>query len=262
MKAGIIMNELQLFNFEDNEIQVFRDDNNDPWWYAHQVCKPLELSNTSQAVARLSDEDKQTITTNDSTSNNPNRIVINEPGLYDLVFMSRTEKSKRFKKWITHAVLPTIRITGAYSIYEDMIPKTLPEALELAASEMRKKERALEANKLLETKIEEDRPKVEAIDLLIATDTCVTWQQFTKSLKVKEGRNTILEYLRHDKILMKEPDRKNLPYDCYKHYFEIVQKPYPNGKGINLVTLVKPEGQVFLRKRLQKYLPQLQLEVK
>ncbi len=78
------------------------------------MCRELALTNHGQAASRLDDDEKDDITTNDVTGRLQKMIVINESGLYSLILTSRTEGAKKFKKWITSSVLPTIRKTGGY----------------------------------------------------------------------------------------------------------------------------------------------------
>jgi prophage antirepressor-like protein len=93
----------------------------DPWFVAADVCAVLDLSNISQAVSRLDEDEKGDIISND-TAGRPNRvIIINESGLYSLILSSRKPEAKAFKRWITHEVIPAIRRTGQYTL-EPMTP--------------------------------------------------------------------------------------------------------------------------------------------
>ncbi len=91
----------------------------EPWFVAVDVCRALEISNVSDALKRLDDDEKMTI---DSTEGHVGKRggaqsmnIVNEPGLYTLVLSSRKPEAKAFKRWITHEVIPSIRKTGAYS---------------------------------------------------------------------------------------------------------------------------------------------------
>ena len=105
------MNELQIFNNEDfGEIRTVTIDN-DPWFVASDICKALDISNTTQAMQRLDDDEKSML--NIGLSGGATNCV-NEYGLYSLVLASRKKEAKDFKRWITHEVLPSIRKTGSY----------------------------------------------------------------------------------------------------------------------------------------------------
>jgi hypothetical protein len=75
----------------------------------------LEISNVSQALSRL-DDDEKGIISNDTLGGAQEMSIINESGLYSLVLTSRKPEAKAFKKWITAEVLPSIRKTGSYSV--------------------------------------------------------------------------------------------------------------------------------------------------
>ena len=105
------MNELQIFNNEDfGEIRTVTIDN-DPWFVASDICKALDIANTTQAMQRLDDDEKSML--NIGLSGGATNCV-NEYGLYSLVLASRKKEAKDFKRWITHEVLPSIRKTGSY----------------------------------------------------------------------------------------------------------------------------------------------------
>lgn len=88
----------------------------EPWFVAADVCRALDIGNSRQAVTRLDDDEKNTVTLNDGIPGNPEKTVVNEPGLYSLVLGSRKPEAKAFKRWITHEVIPAIRKTGGYHI--------------------------------------------------------------------------------------------------------------------------------------------------
>ena len=92
----------------------------EPWFVAVDVCRALEIQNTTQALGRL-DEDERSML---NIGRQGEASIVNEPGLYTLVLGSRKQEAKAFKRWITHEVIPTIRKHGAY-----MTPETVEEVL-------------------------------------------------------------------------------------------------------------------------------------
>jgi len=96
--------------------------NGEPWFYAMDVCKALGIKNGRDAVTRLDGDDVGTTDAVDSIGRKAKLTIVNESGLYDLVFQSRTEASKKFKRWVTKEVLPEIRRTGAYSVFGKGLP--------------------------------------------------------------------------------------------------------------------------------------------
>lgn len=109
------MSNLIPFQFESHSIRVVTDDNGEPWFNAKEVCDALGYGNPRQAVeTHVDDDDVQKLDTIDSMGRKQMANHINESGLYALIFGSTKEEAKRFKRWVTHEVLPAIRKTGAY----------------------------------------------------------------------------------------------------------------------------------------------------
>ncbi|MFI1938366.1 BRO family protein [Streptomyces purpureus] len=118
--------------------------NEEPWWLAGDVCTALDITNVGNALARLDEDEKSSIRLTDGTPGNPNRAVINEPGLYSLILRSDRPDARAFKRWITHEVIPSIRRTGSYGVPASRfeVPASFAEALELAARQARELETA------------------------------------------------------------------------------------------------------------------------
>lgn len=113
------------FNFHGKEVRTLAI-NGLPWFVAADVCRVLALGNPSMAVngnkktgnAGL-DDDEKGIMINDTPGGQQKILCVNESGLYALIFKSRKAEAKKFKKWVTSEVLPSIRQTGSYSIPAD-----------------------------------------------------------------------------------------------------------------------------------------------
>lgn len=132
---------LQVFNFEESQIRTL-DVNGELMWVAVDVCRALGLEQVSIALSRLEEEEVNSINLLDSRGVTHPTNIINESGLYTLILGSRKEEAKRFKRWVTSEVLPSIRKTGKYSItpvkhqfsIEGVIPTEFDGALRLAQS--------------------------------------------------------------------------------------------------------------------------------
>lgn len=105
---------MQVFEYEDDDEFRVLDRNGEPWFVLTDVCKRLDISNAAAAAKRL-DDDEKGVTNIDTLGGRQSVNIINESGLYSLILTSRKEAAKRFKKWVTSEVLPTIRKTGSYS---------------------------------------------------------------------------------------------------------------------------------------------------
>lgn len=151
--------EIQTFNFNAAELRTLTDETGDPWFVAKDVCDILEISNPSDALKRLDDDERARFNLGRQGETN----IINEAGLYTLVLGSRKPEAREFKRWVTHDVLPQIRKTGGY------IPTTdtdddmtiLAKAVLVAQKTIDLKNQQLRAK---DAQIKELEPKAQALD--------------------------------------------------------------------------------------------------
>ncbi len=94
---------------------MITDERGNPWFVAADVCGALDIGNSSDAISRL-DDDELGVATTEGNAGKRNVRIVNESGLYSLILTSRKEDAKRFKRWVTREVLPSIRKTGNYSL--------------------------------------------------------------------------------------------------------------------------------------------------
>jgi prophage antirepressor-like protein len=102
------MAKLIPFHFDTYAVRVHIDDQGNPWWEAQDICAILNIHDVSKAVARLHVGEKR-------TSESRNVLIINESGLYRLIFRSNKPDAQRFQDWIFGEVLPAICKTGLYA---------------------------------------------------------------------------------------------------------------------------------------------------
>lgn len=108
-----------LFEFETQPVRILDEQDGETWFVAADICRVLEVADVKGAYSRLEDDEKGTRTM--GTPGGPQQVVmINEAGLYSLIFTSRKPQAKRFKRWVTHDVLPSLRKTGSYSLGEKL----------------------------------------------------------------------------------------------------------------------------------------------
>ena len=227
-------NAMQIFkNNEFGQVRIV-EINNEPYFVGKDVTDALGYQNASKALAdHVDDEDKLN---NESLLSLGQRggWVINESGLYALILSSKLPTAKKFKRWVTHEVLPSIRKTGTYGI-----PQNYAEALQLAADQ---------AKQLLEQK-----PKVEFFDAVAESKDAIEIASVAKVLNVPGvGRNKLFEFLRNHKVLM----RNNQPYQKYVDcgYFRIIEQKYERSNGetcINIKTLVYQKGVKYIQELLK-----------
>ena len=122
------MNELQIFNSgEFGEIRTVTIDN-EPWFVGKDVATALGYKNTADAIGKHVDVDDKLLSQIAIAGQRRDVAVINESGVYALIFGSKLESAKRFKHWVTAEVLPSIRKTGSYQK-----PMTIAEQIQLLA---------------------------------------------------------------------------------------------------------------------------------
>lgn len=197
------MNELKIFeNEEFGQIRTVTE-NKEPWFVASDICKALDIANTTQAVSRLDHDEKSML--NIGLSGGATNCV-NEFGLYTLILASRKPSAKKFKRWITHEVLPSIRKTGGYIPVEesDSNEEILSRALLIATRTIEKRN----------ARIEEMKPKELFADAVSTSETTILIGELAKILKgngLDIGQNRLFERLRQDGFLIK---RKGTDYNA------------------------------------------------
>jgi anti-repressor protein len=108
------MSNLQVFNFENNEVRTIVEADGDIWFVAKDVCDALGHSNHNSAISRL-DEDEKGVSEVYTLGGKQNMIIISDSGVYDLILTSHLDSAKPFKRWVRKEVIPSIRKTGSYS---------------------------------------------------------------------------------------------------------------------------------------------------
>lgn len=191
-------NKLTVFNNEEfGDIRVV-EINSEPWFVAADVCRALELTDTSKSVGRLESDEKGTNLIR-TPGGEQNLLVVSEPGLYSLIMSSRKPEAKAFKRWITHEVIPSIRKHGGYlAISEkDDDMAIFYRALHLAEQRMKEREERLkEQAELIEAQaemIDAYKPKVEYCDTILQSENSMTVTQIAMDYGLTAQRlNTIL----------------------------------------------------------------------
>ncbi|MCS8569480.1 phage antirepressor [Pediococcus pentosaceus] len=188
------MNELQNFNFEGNEVRTVLI-NDEPYFVGKDIADVLGYSNSRKAlIDHVDEEDKNTVTIRDGNKGNPNQVVINESGMYSLVLSSKLPNAKKFKRWVTNEVLPSIRKHGAYMTDEKIEEALLnPDTIINLATQL-KNER--EGRLIAEQQVKEFQPKVSYYDKVLSNDALMTISLIAKDYGMSgAGMNKLLHEL-------------------------------------------------------------------
>lgn len=252
------MNNLEVFNFENKEVRTLLIDN-EPWFVGKDVADILGYSKSRNAIALHVDEDdalKQGIT--DSLGRVQETIIINESGLYSLILSSKLPSAKKFKRWVTSEVLPSLRKHGIYAT-EDTIDKILsnPDFGIRLLNEL-KEER--EKSKQLKNENEQLKPKALFADTVSASDTSILIGQLAKLLKQNGndiGQNRLFKILRKDGYLGKSGENYNLPTQKSMNLkvMEIKERTVNNSDGSVRITktpMITGKGQVYFVNRYKE----------
>ena len=244
----------------DNKIEVFKNEQfgeirtalieNEPWFVAVDVCRALEIGNSSQAISRLDADEKMiTLISNEGNKRgNPNMTVVNEPGLYTLILSSRKPEAKAFKRWITHDVIPMIRKTGGYmtdSLLE-RIQKEPAVIVEFAQALILEKNRV----KALECELITAKPKADYYDAFINPDDCTNIRTTAKELKIPERK--FVQFLLKEKYLFRSPSGQLLPYNKDSNAGLFIVRDFVTFCYTGSQTYFTPKGKEVIRMKFQK----------
>lgn len=107
------MNKLQVFNFENHKVRsILLSD--EPWFVGRDVAEVLGYAKPSNAISQhVDEEDRKGTPIQGTPGGTQNMTIINESGLYSLVLSSKLPSAKKFKRWVTSEVLPSLRKQGS-----------------------------------------------------------------------------------------------------------------------------------------------------
>lgn len=229
-------NAIQNYSFESSNVRIIVEDG-EPLFCASDVCKTLGYSNARDAM-RVHCAEKGVVKRDTPTSGGVQAMAyIDERNLYRLIMRSKLPSAEKFQDWVCGEVLPSIRKTGKYATQEQFaIPQTYAEALRLAADKE-------EENQRLKVRIEEDAPKVEFADGVIATGKCLCLREAIKACGVKPMAG--FDWLRSHKFIYKQGNQATqksidmglmvVRFANVPHVEGVEQKPYAHVTGKGLV---------------------------
>ena len=193
--VAAISTKIEIFNNPSfGSVRAFADENGEPWFVAADVARVLDYRTASDAIRYLDDDEadtlKQRIRSENGVEQERQMLIINESGLYNLVFRSRKPEAKKFRKWVTEEVLPSIRKTGSYSVTKNPVdvvvysdnPLERCKALTAILEKQEEEKLLLEQQKHI---AEQERDDVkEAFSRSVVSDNDKLYSTFIKELKM------------------------------------------------------------------------------
>lgn len=255
------MTDIQIFsNPQFGEIRTLANEANEPLFCAADVCKALGYANPRDAISRHVDEGDVAKHDTPTTSGVQTMTFVNESGLYSLIFGSKLDSAKAFKKWVTSEVLPTIRKTGGYIVAkaDDTPEMIMARAVIVAQATIEKQQKQIAEQS---AKIEADAPKVLFADAVAGSSTSCLIGELAKILTqngYKIGQNRLFEKLRNEGYLGVKGEYYNMPNQRYQEMglFDVKKRTINNPDGsiiVKTTTKVTGKGQSYF---INKFLNQ------
>lgn len=244
------MNELQIFNYGDNEIRTIEKEDG-IWWVLADVCKVLDIGSPHKVADRL-EEDEKGRSLIPTLGGQQEMTVINESGLYNVILRSDKPEAVPFRRWVTHEVLPSIRKHGAY-----MTPETLKKALcnpdtiiqiATALKSEQEKSKALEAaNSVLAVQNQIMAPKAEYFDELVDRNLLTNFRETAKQLEVPPKK--FVTFLLDRKYVYRDKRGQLMPYAQHvdNGLFQIKESVNEKTQWSGTQTLITPKGRETFR---------------
>ncbi|EOA3390559.1 phage antirepressor KilAC domain-containing protein [Enterococcus hirae] len=254
------MNTPQIFSFEHNEVRTILV-NDEPYFVGKDVATALGFKDSNNALKQhVEDEDKiigrqnTTPSFKDKLGRNQYPTLINESGIYDLIFGSNLPSAKKFKRWVTSEVLPQIRKHGMYATDELL---NNPDLLIEVATKL-KEERTLRL--VAEQKVAEMQPKVNYHDIILANKSVTPISFIAKNY----GMSAIqMNKLLHDFGIQYRQGKAWLLYAKYQNegYTHIEMVPVQGTDNLKPIMKWTQKGHLFLYNFLKEHdiLPNIEL---
>lgn len=242
------MNEIQAFNsLEFGQIRTINIEG-EPWFVGKDIAAALGYKNISDALIKHVDIEDKGVAKCDTLGGNQEMTVINESGMYSLVLSSRLDSAKKFKRWVTNDILPSIRKHGMYAT-DELINN--PDLLIQVATQL-KDERSKRQE--LELREQTNRPKVLFAESVEASKCSILIGDLAKLIKQNGyniGQNRLFEWMRNNGYLIsRRGESYNMPTQQSMNLglFEIKESSVVNPDGsvrLTRTTKVTGKGQVY-----------------
>ena len=249
------MNELQIFNNEEfGEVRTVVL-NSEPMFCLADVCKALDIKNATDVAKRLDDDERTRLNLGRQGEAN----FVTESGLYAVILRSDKPNAKKFRKWVTSEVLPSIRKNGGYIAGQETLSdeELLSKALMVAQRKIDEKNNIIA---MQDSRIQGMIPKEIFADAVSASHTSILVGDLAKLIcqnGVQIGQKRLFEWLRENNFLIKSGTSRNMPKQRYveQGLFEVKESNIQNPDGsvrITKTTKVTGKGQVYFVNKFLK----------
>ncbi len=247
------MNTPQIFNFEQNEVRTILV-NDEPYFVAKDSAAILGYKRTADAIKQHVDAEDKGVGEIQTPGGVQRMTLINESGLYSLIFSSQLPNAKKFKRWVTSEVLPTIRKNGMYATDELL---NNPDLLIEVATKL-KEERTLRL--VAEQKVAEMQPKVNYHDIILANKSVTPISFIAKNYGMSAMQ---MNKLLHDFGIQYRQGKAWLLYAKYQNegYTHIEMVPVQGTDNLKPIMKWTQKGHLFLYNFLKEHdiLPNIEL---
>ncbi|HDC3824664.1 TPA: ORF6C domain-containing protein [Staphylococcus aureus] len=214
------MQELQTFNFEELPVRTLEVDG-ELYFIGKDVADILGYTNSRKTLSDHVDEEDKLTSRIVTSGQNRNVTIINESGLYSLIFSSKLENAKRFKRWVTSEVLPSLRRTGTYQTK----PLTTSEQIQLIAQGNTELDERV-------TKIEETYPimhgEAKHIQRLVAQKVAEIVRNKFNGFYDQVSRKLFAEIYKSIKKIFDVPSYNCIPRGRYQEAIRFVERWQPS----------------------------------
>ena len=262
------MNEIQIFNNPEFGSVRTSNINGEPWFVGKDVCEAFGDTNYRRSLSNIDDSDKG-VSQIETPGGKQNMVIINESGLYSLLFQMQPQKAKgvsqnetlieerisklhRFKHWVTSEVLPSIRKNGGYIAGQEYLSddELMAKALLVAQNKIAERDSIIAEKN---AQIEQMKPKQIFADAVETSRTSILVGDLAKLIcqnGVQIGQKRLFEWMRQNGYLMKYGASRNMPMQKYieQGLFEIKENSIqsPNGNvRLTITPKVTGKGQVY-----------------
>lgn len=219
--------------------------NGEPWMVGKDVATALGYKNPRDAIARHVDAEDKGVVKHDTPSGEQEMVIINESGLYSLVLGSKLPTAKKFKRWVTSEVLPSIRKTGGYIAGQDQLTpeELMAKALQVANKTLAEREARISALTVQNTIM---APKAEYFDELVDRNTLTSFRDTAKELGIKP--RAFVDWLLEKKFIYRDQKGKLMPREGKGDgLFEVKEAKNDKTQWSGVQTLVTPKGRETFR---------------